>query len=408
MNGKPRLLVVSPLLPWPLNAGGKLRMYHILKGMSERYRITLLTLAVDDENSAENRKAFGFLEGLITVPISQGRIRQILRLLVNLTRWLSGMPAEVVVKRSPALMDACRRMARRGGFDAVQFEFTQNIQYRDAFDGAGIPTILVAHDVSYISHERRADVALGLRKWFWSREARLMRRYEIAGWGQFDRIVAMSTVDREIIQGDAPDAKVDVAPNGVDTDELKPMTEGPDPTLIFVGWMRHLPNPDALAWFLDDIWPKIRANHPTVRFAIVGKGLSDSLKRRVDAEGRVDYRGYVDDVRQHVGRAWISVVPLRIGSGTRLKILESMALGTPVVATGIGAEGIAAQDGEHLRIADSPEDFAKAVLELLDDTEMRHRMSAAARRLTETDYDWKPIAAAASESVAHAIEGQSQ
>lgn len=403
MNEKPRLLVVSPLLPWPLDAGGKLRMYHIMKGMSARYRITLLTLAVDEENSEENRKPFDFLEDLIMIPISQGRVWQVLRMLVNLPRWLGGMPAETIVKRSPALLRACREMAREGRFDAVQIEFTQNIQYLEAFAGSDIPAILVAHDVSYISHERRAEVAKGLRRWFWSREARMMRAYEQAGWGRFDRVVSMSAVDRDIILRHVPEAKVDVAPNGVDTGELQPIKEGEAPSLIFVGWMRHLPNPDAVTWFLDKIWPLVKAGHPSVRFVIVGKGLSDQLKRRIDVDDRIDCRGYVDDVRKHVGEAWISVVPLRIGSGTRLKILESMALGTPVVATSVGAEGIAARDGEHLRIADSPEEFARAVLELIADPKLRGGMATAARRLVEIDYDWKPIALTAGDAVARAL-----
>ena len=121
MNDKPRLLVVSPLLPWPLDAGGKLRMYHILKETSARYRITLLTLAVDEENAEENLQQFDFLEELIMLPISQGRVWQALRMLANLPRWLAGTPAEVIVKRSPRLLRACRRMANEGRFDAVQF-----------------------------------------------------------------------------------------------------------------------------------------------------------------------------------------------------------------------------------------------------------------------------------------------
>lgn len=405
MNDKPRLLVVSPLLPWPLDAGGKLRMYHILKGMSARYRITLLTLAVDEENSEENRKPFDFLQDLVMIPISQGRVWQVLRMFANLPRWLAGMPAETVVKRSSALLRACRQMAGQCRFEAVQIEFTQNIQYLDAFEGSGIPSILVAHDVSYVSHERRAEVSKGLRKWFWSREARMMRYYEQVGWARFNRIVAMSAVDRDIILRHVPNAQIDVAPNGVDTADLQPVEKGETPTLIFVGWMRHLPNPDAVTWFLDEIWPLIKAGHASVRFAIVGKGLPEYLKRRVEADDRVDYRGYVDDVGRHVGEAWISVVPLRIGSGTRLKILESMALGTPVVATTVGAEGIAARNGEHLGIADAPADFSRAVLELLADRARRHCMASYARSLVESDYDWEAIAEAAGDAVARAIEG---
>ncbi len=276
MNGRPRLLVVSPLLPYPLDAGGKLRMFHILKGLSRRYEVTLLTLAVDGENSGENRRALGFLDDLIVVPIRQGRLWQVLRMLVNLPRWLAGMPAEVIVKRSPALLGECGRLARSGRFDAVQIEFTQSIQYMAPFAAAGMPVLLVAHDVSFVSHERRASVARGASRWFWLSEARLMRRWEKAGWRRAGRVIAMSPVDRDIIRQCAPEAAVDVVANGVDTEALQPLAEGPVPTVVFVGWMRHLPNPDAVSWFLSDIWPLIRERDAAVRFAIVGKALPDS------------------------------------------------------------------------------------------------------------------------------------
>ena len=408
MSEQPRLLVVSPLLPYPLDAGGKLRMFHILKGLSRHYRITLLTLAADRENTVENKRALDFLDELIVIPIRQGRPWQVFRMIVNLPRWLAGMPAEVIVKRSRGLLRACARLARSGRFDAVQIEFPQSIQYQAPFAAAGMPVVLVAHDVSFVSHERRARVARGARRWFWSREARLMRSYEQAGWRRAARIVAMSPVDREIIRQCVPEAAVDVVANGVDTEALQPVAEGPAPFLVFVGWMRHLPNPDAVSWFLSDIWPLIRKRDPAVRFAIVGKALADPLRRRVEADDRVDYRGYVDDVRSHVGEAWISVVPLRIGSGTRLKILESMALGTPVVATSVGVEGIDAQDGVHLRIADTPDAFAGAVLELLADPDRRREIAAAAREFAESRYDWGRIGDAAGESIARAIEGVEQ
>ncbi len=405
MNGRRRLLVVSPLLPYPLDAGGKLRMFHILNGLSRRYEVTLLTLAVDGENSEENKSALGFLDELIVVPIRQGRLWQVLRMLVNLPRWLVGMPAEVIVKRSHGLLRECGRLARSGRFDAVQIEFPQSIQYMAPFTAAGMPVILVAHDVSFVSHERRASVARGARRWFWLREARLMRRWEQAGWRRAGRVIAMSPVDRDIIRQCVPEAAVDVVANGVDTEALQPLSEGPVPTVVFVGWMRHLPNPDAVSWFLSDIWPLIRERDAAVRFAIVGKALPDSLRRRAEADDRVDYHGYVDDVRRHVGQAWISIAPLRIGSGTRLKILESMALGTPVVATAVGAEGIDATDGVHLRIADTPDGFAGAVLELLADSGRRREIAVAAREFVESGYDWGRIGDAASESIARAIDG---
>ena len=215
-----------------------------------------------------------------------------------------------------------------------------------------------------------------------------MRRYEIDGWKRFDRIITMSDVDRQHVLSEWPEAPVDVVPNGVDVETLRKKTDEETRNILFVGWMRHLPNRDAIAWFVSEIWPLIKSANVAVRLQIIGKGLQGELRAALDSDERVEYLGYVDDVTGFVQRACVSVVPIRVGSGSRLKILESMALGTPVVSTTIGCEGIEAKDGEELIIADDPQGFAQSVLELLYDKDKRTRIAANARRLVEQHYSW--------------------
>lgn len=230
-----------------------------------------------------------------------------------------------------------------------------------------------------------------------------MRRLETATWRQANRVQCMSEVDREHVRALVPECPVDVVPNGVDTERLQPHTPEPLPTLVFVGWMRHFPNRDAVGWLLEEIWPLIRSAHAQVQLTVVGGGLPADLRQRIGADPRITYAGLVDDVADAVGRATVSVVPIRIGSGSRLKILESMALGTPIVTTSIGCEGIPLRDGEHALISDDPDTFARAVLRLLASEQQRRALALAARRLVEARFDWIPIGTRATQSVHAAV-----
>ena len=402
-RGKPKLLVVSSTFPYPLISGGKQRVYHVLRELAKSFDLTLLALAEERDEPRRHRAALDFVADVVVVPIRQGRRRQILRLLLNAWRWILGEPAEVVVKRSGELTRRYRQLLANGNFAAAQIEFSQLAPLLFLPESTRLATLFVAHDISFVSQGRKASRCHGLRRWFWQREERLMRRLEVAAWQRAGRVQCMSEVDRDHVQALAPACAVDVIPNGVDTKRLQPHAEDPAPTLVFVGWMRHFPNRDAVGWLMDAIWPKIREAHDMVRLVIVGGGLPAQRHAQVDAEPRVEYLGLVDDVANAVGRATVSVVPIRIGSGSRLKILESMALATPIVTTSIGCEGIPLQDGQHARIADTPDAFARAVLRLLANEQERRQLALAARRLVEERFDWVPIGTRATQSVSDAI-----
>lgn len=399
MDGKSRLLVVSPTFPYPLVSGGKIRVYHILKHVSQRFRVTLLSLAEPGDDTDENRLALDFLDDLVLVPIKQNKVAQLLRLIANGHRWLLGAPAEILVKRSNGMHQALKRLLSTRSFAAVQLEYSQTMQYLPIVKSFGIPSLVIAHDVSHVSQKRKAKVYQGIHGSFWAAEARRMKAYEQRHWGETDRIVAMSEIDQKHILKSNPNAKVDVVSNGVAVRSFQPHSKSHNPTIVFVGWMRHLPNRDALTWFLDAIWPMIRKTHSSVRFEVVGAGLPKNLEQRLLTDDRVDYLGYVKDIRPCVGKAWISVVPIRIGSGSRLKILESMALETAVVSTTVGCEGLAVTNGQNIRIADTSHDFAQKIAELLQTEEVRRHLTLNARQLIEDHYDWGGVGHLASEAV---------
>jgi len=400
MNLKPTLLVISPTYPYPLISGGKLRIFNLLKELSSQFDITLLTLAEDNDDSSKNRQALVFLKELITIPISQKKQAQVFRLLKYSISWLMGTPAEVLVKRTPQMATNLSELLSNQSFDYIQFEYIQNAQYLGACKTADAPKYMVAHDISYISQQRKAEVAKGLKSWFWSREAKLMKRYEMDNWPKFDAVFTMSETDQSHLKNLVPSSNVKVIPNGVDTKNLAMSSEATTPPkLIFVGWMRHLPNCDAIEWFMEDIWPQIKAQHPSVILQIVGKGLPAALAHVALKDERIEYLGYVDDIQKVVREATISIVPIRIGSGSRLKILESMALGTPVVTTTVGCEGINALDKQEAVFADTPEEFANSTLALLNNEVECASISNKARTLVEQHYSWNKIGLTATEAI---------
>lgn len=406
MDNSKSILVISPTFPYPLVSGGKLRIFHILRQLAKQYTVTLLTLAEQGDDTPGSRQALGFLEELIAVPIDQSKTSQISRIIANAHRYLLGEPAVNIVKRSAGMEREIGKILSRKRFAAVQIEYSQYMQYLPLVRSFNIPCLVVAHDVSHVSLMRNAGVASGVRRLFWAREAKCMSAFEQAMWPRVDRIIAMSETDRDYILSLLPDAKADVVPNGVDISDYRASRDKYEvPTITFVGWMRHHPNLDAVSWFFREIWPIIRESHETVRFDVIGKGLPEGIGQDMKKDGRVRYLGFIEDIRSAVGKSWISVVPLRIGSGTRLKILESMALGTPVVSTTIGTEGIQATDGKDILIADTPDAFATQVLGLLEDEARRKKLAAAGRMLVEDKYGWEKIGILAGDALEKAING---
>ncbi len=400
---RPRLLVISPVFPYPLIAGGRIRIYHILKRLAQHYRITLLAQVEDIDDTPGNRQALSFINELALVRVQQKKTNQILRLAFNIVSWLKGVPLEVLAKKSTAFMQRLKALLEQNEYSAALVEYTQCIQYMSPIRKKNIPAVLVAHDISFISMERRAQVAAGIWKWLWTEETRKMRVYEMQGWRLFSRIMAMSETDKNALIAELPSAKVDVIPNGVDVNELLPIEEGDVPTLVFVGWMRHLPNRDAVAWFIDSIWPLVKRVNPDVRFLIIGRNLPKPVLEKVADDPRVEYPGHVENIAEPVGRAWISVVPIRVGSGSRLKILESMALGTPVVTTTVGCEGISATNHKDVEMADTAEEFAAEIIHLLENKEKRRHLAENARKLVEEKYAWDTIGRLADESIKKAV-----
>jgi glycosyltransferase involved in cell wall biosynthesis len=224
-----------------------------------------------------------------------------------------------------------------------------------------------------------------------------LRRYERRACETADRVVVVSDRDAEAVRQLVPGLVPAVVPNGVDVEyctgpfSLLPDDSGPgDRDLVFVGKMDFRPNVDAVLWFVRSVLPVIRQQIPEVRFWIVGKDPHPRLAP-LTSDPSVVLTGWVRDVRPYIAGAAVYVIPLRIGGGTRLKVLEAMAVGKAIVSTGLGCEGFDLEHDRHLVVADTPEQFAAATLALLEDPERRKRLGKTARHFAAANYDWRAI-----------------
>lgn len=279
-------------------------------------------------------------------------------------------------------------------FDLVQIEVSK-IAYRAAEvkkNQPEIPIVLDLHDVDSLIEYRNFKNASGFRwKTFTFFEWRKMVRYERKVSKLFDKCLTVSEEDKNLLLSISPNTDVTVIPNGVDTDFFR--SKNPDnwePKSIFFVSSNWSPNEDAVLFFHKDIFPLIKREIPDVKFYIIG-GLGKNERIKSLSDENTIVTGYVDDVRSWMERSAIGIIPMRLGGGTKLKTLEALSIGKAVVSTSEGCEGIEVTDGENILIADTPEDFAKAVITLLQDAALCRRLGDNGRKLVEKTYDWKII-----------------
>jgi glycosyltransferase involved in cell wall biosynthesis len=216
--------------------------------------------------------------------------------------------------------------------------------------------------------------------------------------------IAVSDQDAVTLRRIAPNARVAVIPNGVDTNYFTPRPATGEPFLIYTGGMNMFANRDAVEWFLETVWPHVKKAIPGARFFAIGQQPSPRVLAAARADCAVEAPGFVDDVRPWVARSAVFVVPLRVGGGTRLKVVDAMAQGKAIVATPLGAEGIDGVDGEHFILADGARTFADAVIGLLRDPERRSRLARAARALAVERYAWATLASDLANQYVRVIE----
>ena len=388
-----KILFVTFGLPVPPISGARLRDYHFLIRVAARHDVSVLSLLESQPESAhlEEFRRFGLEAEGFVAPLSLWKAAP-----AALAGRLQGRPLATGPFYVPALARRLRQLVIERNIDLVQIEHSFLAPYGDALPrGHRCVRVLSFHNVGVHQYRSMVDMSAG-----WARVVARLKARSMEGWEariarRFDHAIVVSDFDARTLRELGVQVPITTIVNGVDCDAvplLDPPPPGPD-ELLFVGTMGYRPNRDAAEFFCREVLPRIRAERPNCRLTLAGTGGRRWLAHLAQP-GLVDVTDRVDDLRPYYQRARVVVVPLRAGSGTRLKILEAMAYGRPVVSTTIGCEGLDLRDGGEIVIADEPSRFARRVGELLQDPRAWALIREAARRRVEERYAWGPRAEA--------------
>ena len=382
------ILFLSPWLPWPPFDGARIRILETLRFLSRRgHRITLLTKVRDPEEEANSSELEGLCERVVTTIVSNQTRAVLRRLATGLVR---GRPLIESFHYDSYLARQVNRMTSQYGYDIVHVESPFLAPYLCSVSPLSrARKVLSMHNIESIRFERELQYSSPTARGFLIRSNRFFfESWEKKSLREFDGIAAVSEVERAWIQHHAPAATVELVPNGVDTAYFQPTpTSEAARSIVFTGLMEHPPNVDAVTWFCDEIFPTLRRKLPGICFTIVGRGPPPKVVELGRREG-VRVTGEVADVRRYLAESSALVVPLRSGGGTRLKILQAMAMGRPVVSTTLGAEGLDVTPEENILIADTPDQFVNHIIRLLASPETASRLGTAGRQLVVQKYDW--------------------
>jgi sugar transferase (PEP-CTERM/EpsH1 system associated) len=389
-----KILWLNAGLLLPLDKGGKLRTWNLMRHLARRHDITYLSFAEPSQTAADREGMREVCSRLETVPRTDPP-KGTLRFYADAARYLvDPRPYAVAKYRAAAYEDRLQHLLAESAFDVVVCDFLPPAVNLPV--SLAVPSVLFTHNVEAEIWRRHTETAGDplsrvLLKQQWQR----MLRFERNTLARFDVVLAVSDADGDTFERLYPGAlrrPVHIVKTGVDTSYYTPApgTER-HAHLVFTGSMDWLPNEDGMVYFVRDILPHIRAAEPHVTLSIIGRAPTPAVRRLAEQSG-IDVTGRVDDVRPHIAAGDVYIVPLRIGGGTRLKIFEAMSMGKAVVSTTVGAEGLPVTHGKDIAIADDPVRFAKAVVRLIRDTVIRREMEAAARRLVVDHYDWSAVA----------------
>jgi polysaccharide biosynthesis protein PslH len=393
------ILYVSPVPASPPRFGAQARIHGLMTELARRHDVTAVAL-IDDAifDADECRQAMkAYCREVVLVPFP--KLKELNRRLLQLGSLASARSFERLLHTVPALQPSLDWLLRARQFDIVNLEFSCLADYelRQAPPGEKLPALVVdSHNIDYDLARQYARNGNSLaRRIYAGVNWRKLRREELATYRGAEGVYLCSAVDERRLLNEVPGVRTAVIPNAADVEYYQPRPTDPPPdgrTVVFFGLLSFVPNVDAVIYFVKDIWPRIAKAHPEARCKIIGGRPPSSLLAL--AGPRVELTGFVPDLRPHLASAAALVVPLRLGGGTRLKIVEGMAMGKAIVSTALGAEGIEAVPKRDLLIEDEPESFANAVNRLLADPDLAARIGQSARRLAVERYSWSGAAKA--------------
>jgi GT2 family glycosyltransferase/glycosyltransferase involved in cell wall biosynthesis len=417
-----KILFITFGLPVPPSSGARIRDFNLISRVARKHEVSVLSLLEFPEEQAHMQSMQAYCQTVDGIVADRSWLAT---LAVGLRGLLAGRPLATAPFYYPALARRINQLTQQVAFDIVQIEHSFLAPYRaDLAAGFGGACVLSLHNIGVQQYRSMLDMSSGIGRIPATLKWLLLRGWDARAARQFDLSVVVSDEDRERLESleqnffldgaVQPAGRISVVENGVDCMQLLPLPEplpGPWPAeaagdassggeLVFVGTMGYLPNRDAMQHFCREVLPLVHSERPQCRLTIVGSGGQRFLSH-LAKPGQVEVTDRVEDVVPFYRRAHVAIAPLRSGGGSRLKILEAMALGRPVVSSRLGCEGLVLTEGEDLLIADEPGAMARRILDLLSDRELWRSMVKSARQTVVSHYDWSLVAGQLLEAYAH-------
>lgn len=385
-----KILVVTTKSPYPLFEGRALRTYNLIKQAAREHEIHLLSFVqtAEDLDGIEHMRSICKTVDYEKLYFNGSRAQIAKDAFCEL---FNRAPLPVVKYRTGGMRAKLRRLMQEHHFDLVHLDMLHLADYQDIC--GDVPVVLVEHNVEYVILKRRADNETHpVRRAYLRYQAAKLQSYESFACKRAHHVVSVSDLDTEHLLSLAPGARVTTVPNGVDTEFFCKQGQPVEPSnLVFVGGFTWYPNLDAIRYFCEEILPLLQKVIPGIKLTVIGKHPETDVVREIAQHPNVHLAGQVEDIRPYVDEAAVYIVPLRIGGGTRLKILDALAMSKAIVSTSVGCEGLAVEDGKTILVADTPEEFSNAIVRVLRDPGLANQLGLRGRELVEDSYDWRAV-----------------
>jgi glycosyltransferase involved in cell wall biosynthesis len=379
----------------PLDTGGKLRTYHMLRELAKTHTVTFLALCPPETSPDVKAAAAEYSQRQVWVPWQapgKGSPQFYASLAGN---FFQAQPYVISRYHSPAMIQAIQEETQSARHDLVVCDFLTPAVNLFSPDAPAAKTLLFQHNVeSQIWQRLYQNQTNAVKRFYFRLQWQRLRHFEAQASARFDGVVAVSDEDAAIFKQEFGLGNVlGSVPTGVDVEHFASVPKSPQPgNLAFLGSMDWMPNTDATVWFVAEIFPLVKKSCPNATFTIIGRNPPEKIKALAAQDPAIRVTGTVADVRPHLAQAEAMLVPLRVGGGTRIKIYEAMAAGIPVVSTRIGAEGLKVAHEENILLADRPEDFAQETIRLLQHPDLRELLSTRAHTLVRDHFGWASVA----------------
>lgn len=383
-----KILFVTKELPFPVNNGHRMRSVNILKGIATGNQIDIICLEQHVKMTEAKQALKAFYTHLTVIEASSNSV--VVKAITLFKSLFTNLPYSIVLRFSKSMRSKIEQLCSQTDYDCIVCDGIHmmiNIPY------VRTKVILSEHNIESVIIQRYANIAQGLRKWFAGFEYAKMRRFERQTWARSHAAFVCSQEDQRLVCDVMNPQQVFTVPNGVDTEKYTIDSHTPknNNSLLYTGLMGWAPNEDAVCYFADEVYSIVKSKIPDVTFTIVGKGPTERVKALAERDSSIHVTGFVEDIQKYMRETDIFIVPIRIGSGTRLKILEALALQMTIVSTSIGCEGLAVEDDQNILIRDTPEEFANAIINILQNKEKYQHLGQNGRKLVEGMYSWEKI-----------------